>query len=111
MKDIASIVGERIRAYRKNAGLTQEKLAEKAELHHTYVGQLERGEKNATLETIEKIAGALNLPLEVLFEAIITGKTDNAIAKEAYALFTSLSEKEQQSLLNLIKKTVEYRNI
>jgi len=111
MKDIASIVGERIRAYRKNAGLTQEKLAEKADIHHTYVGQLERGEKNATLETIEKVAGALNLPLEVLFEAIVSGETDNAIAKEAYDLITSFSEKEQQTLLDLIKKAVEYKSI
>jgi len=111
MKEIASIVGERIRAYRKNAGLTQEALAEKAEVHHTYIGQLERGEKNATLETVEKIARALDLPFEVLFEAITTGNTDNTIAKEAYNLITSLSEKEQKALLDLIKKTVEYKNI
>jgi len=111
MKDIALIVGERIRAYRKSSGLTQEKLAEKAELHHTYIGQLERGEKNATLETIEKIAAALGLPLEVLFEAIITGEKNNTHAKEAYNLITPLSGKEQQAILDLIKKTVEYKKI
>jgi len=111
MKDIASVVGERIRAYRKRSGLTQEELAEKSELHHTYIGQLERGEKNATLETVEKIARALDLPFEVLFEAIISGDTDNAIAKEAYDLITSLSEKEQQALLEMIKRTVDFRNI
>ena len=111
MKDIASVVGERIRAYRKRSGLTQEALAEKAELHHTYIGQLERGEKNATLETVEKIARALNVPFEILFEAIISGDTDNAVAKEAYDLITSLPEKEQAILLDLLKKTVEFKSI
>jgi len=111
MNNIAMVVGERIRAYRKRSGLTQEELAERAELHHTYIGQLERGEKNATLETVEKIARALDLPFEVLFEAIVTGNTDNAIAKEAYELITSLPEKEQQALLELLKRTIDYKNI
>jgi len=110
MKDIASVVGERIRAYRKRSGLTQEALAEKADLHHTYIGQLERGEKNATLETVEKIARALDLPFEVLFEAIISGDTDNAVAKEIYDLITSLPEKDQAFLLDLIKRTVEFKS-
>jgi len=111
MKDIAMVVGERIQAYRRNAGLTQASLAEKAELHPTYIGQLERGEKNATLVTIEKVAGALNLPLEILFEAIVGGSTDNAFAKEAYELITSLPEKEQQSILDIMKKAVEYKKM
>jgi len=111
MKDITMVVGERIQAYRKKTGLTQAELAEKADLHHTYVGQLERGEKNATLVTIEKIARALNLPFEVLFEVILSGDNNNAFAKEAYDLITSLPSKEQQALLEMIKRTVEYKKI
>lgn len=42
---IAKIIGDRIRAYRNQKGWSQEYLAEKAEVHHTYIGQLERGEK------------------------------------------------------------------
>ena len=53
---IAKIIGDRIRAYRNQKGWSQEYLAEKAEVHHTYIGQLERGEKNATIESISKIA-------------------------------------------------------
>jgi len=91
--------------------MTQEKLAEKAGIHHTYVGQLERAEKNASLETIEKVAKALDIPLETLFEAIVGGDTENAIAKEIYELITAQPEKEQKVLLELIKKTVEYKGI
>ena len=49
---IAKIIGDRIRAYRNQKGWSQEYLAEKADVHHTYIGQLERGEKNATIESI-----------------------------------------------------------
>ena len=55
---IAKIIGDRIRAYRNQKGWSQEYLAEKADVHHTYIGQLERGEKNATIESISKIAGS-----------------------------------------------------
>ena len=53
MSDIAKIIGQRIRNYRTQKGLSQEKLAELAGCHPTYIGQLERGEKNATLESVE----------------------------------------------------------
>ncbi len=60
MSEIAKIIGQRIRNYRTQKGLSQEKLAELAGCHPTYIGQLERGEKNATLESVEKIASAIN---------------------------------------------------
>ena len=47
--------------------MSQEKLAEKADLHHNYVGELERGEKAATIDTLVKIAKALGVrPSELL---------------------------------------------
>lgn len=111
MKEIAKIIGERLRAYRNKAGLSQEELAEKSGLHYTYIGQLERGEKNATIESIEKVACALELPLEILFENIVQGKTKNETVKECYELVTALSEKEQKAILELIKKTIDYKRI
>ena len=110
MDHIAKTIGERLRKYRKDAGLTQEGLAEKADLHPTYIGQLERGAKNATLESIVKVARALELPLEVLFVAIVEGGASNAAAKEIYRLASVKSEKEQQALLDLVKKILEYKN-
>jgi len=111
MSDIAKIIGERLRAYRNRAGLSQDEVAEKAGVHPTYVGQLERGEKNATLESVEKVARALNLPFEVLFEAIMQGDTDNAVARECYELVTARPAKEQQAILDLIKKTIDYKKL
>lgn len=62
--------GARIRELRKEGGLSQEKLAELAELHRTYVSGVERGERNASLTSIERIANALNVSLSKLFEGV-----------------------------------------
>ena len=74
MSDIAKIIGQRVRNYRNQSNLSQEKLAEAAGLHPTYIGQIERGEKNVTIESIAKISEALNLPLSKLFEKLEIGR-------------------------------------
>ena len=56
MSEIAKHVGNRIRSYRTQLGYSQERLAEISGCHPTYIGQVERGEKNPTLESVEKIA-------------------------------------------------------
>lgn len=68
MVTILSKFGQRVRDLRLRQGLSQEKLAELASVHRTYVGMIERAEKNVTLTNVEKIAKALNTPLSTLFE-------------------------------------------
>src|SRR5208283_2638256 len=67
MDNVRSLVGERIRNLRKERGWSQEELGEKADLHHTYVGAVERGEKNASIDTLDKIADALGIEIVDLF--------------------------------------------
>jgi len=111
MSILTQLIGERIRMYRTRKDLSQEALGELAGLHGNYIGQLERGEKNATLESIEKVARALDLPFEVLFENIIDGRTQNEIPRKCYDLLTPLSVREQKAMLDLIEKAMEYRNV
>ena len=54
-------VGKTIRWYRTRAGMSIERLAEKADLHHNYVGEIERGEKAASLDTLMKLAKGLGV--------------------------------------------------
>ena len=62
--------GERVRSIRLRRGISQEALADKAGLHRTYVSSVERGERNATLTTIEKLAMALEVSMaELLSDA------------------------------------------
>lgn len=58
--------GVRVREIRKEKGLSQEELAHKADLHRTYIGMIERAEKNITLINIEKIANALEVKINNL---------------------------------------------
>ncbi len=62
--------GEIVREKRKERGLSQEDLAFKADLHRTYIGMIERAEKNITLENINKIAKALDTPISELFKNV-----------------------------------------
>jgi len=105
MKNTAKIIGERLRKYRQNAKMSQENLAELAGVHPTYIGQVERGEKNPTIESVIKIAGALQLPLEELFANIITGnESNNEIALKCYNLIIEQNIARQKDILDIIVK-------
>jgi transcriptional regulator with XRE-family HTH domain len=65
--DLQRAVGANLRAYRLERGLSQEQFAEVLGVHRTYMGGLERGERNLTLRSVERIAENLNLdPLELM---------------------------------------------
>lgn len=66
--EILKRFGERVRELRKSKDISQEELAHKADLHRTYIGMIERAEKNITLLNIEKIANALEVSIKELFQ-------------------------------------------
>jgi XRE family transcriptional regulator, regulator of sulfur utilization len=68
--------GDRIRELRMAKGLSQEELAERSAVHRTFIGRVERGETNVTLENIKKIAVGLDVPLVELFHQL-NGKDRN----------------------------------
>ncbi len=65
--DIKKQFGDRVRELRTEKKLSQEALAMSCKLHRTYIGNVERGEKNISLENIEKIAKALEVKVSDLF--------------------------------------------
>ncbi len=67
-KDILIRFGKKVREERKKLGLSQEEFADRASVHRTYVGMIERAEKNITLESMEKIAKALKIKISDLLE-------------------------------------------
>jgi len=66
-REILIKFGNKVRKERNKLGLSQEELASKAGVHRTYIGMIERAEKNITLENIEKVAKALDLKLSDFF--------------------------------------------
>lgn len=59
---LRGIVASNVRAARKERGLSQEALADEAGLHRTYVGSIERAERNISVDNIERLANALKVP-------------------------------------------------
>jgi len=68
MADIKIVFGKNLRFLREKKNISQEKLADLCGLHRTYISDVERGERNISLENIQKIANALQLGIIDLFE-------------------------------------------
>lgn len=66
-KELAHL-GHRLRAMRQRLGLTQEQLAERANLHYSYIGQVERGEKIPSLRTLKRLASAMHTSVDFFLE-------------------------------------------
>ncbi len=66
--NIKTLFGKRVRQERLRKGLSQEELAVRAGLHRTYIGMIERAEKNITIVNIERIATALEMEIGELFK-------------------------------------------
>ena len=69
-KDIKHAFGKRVRALRKSRKWSHEKMAEASRMHWTYIGQVERGERNLTLQSIQSIAKAFNMKVAELFRGV-----------------------------------------
>ena len=110
MSEIAKFIGQRIRNYRTQQRLSQEKLAELSGCHPTYIGQVERGEKNATLESIEKIALALGVPLSRLFEKLDDAGAYESIPFKCYELFSAKTKSEQEQLYRILIEIDKYKS-
>lgn len=108
MSSLSNEIGRRIRNYRIQLKLSQEELAEKCGLHPTYIGQVERGEKNATLESISKIAAGLNITLSTLFENIEgIAVAEPSCAAQAFGLIQSLPLEKQRKVLSILKSIIQ----
>lgn len=112
MSDLSVEIGKRIRNYRIGKKMSQEELAEKCGLHPTYIGQVERGEKNATLESISKITDGLSVTISTLFDKI---EFCEDAAKNinypliAYDLVQSIPNDSQKKLVSIIRNIIDMR--
>jgi len=70
VEDVRLRFGKRVRELRQIRGFSQEALADLAELHRTYIGGIERGERNVSLKNIEAIANALSVSMGELLAGI-----------------------------------------
>ena len=69
--NVKAVFGGNVRRLRKAKGFSQEELADRAGCHRTYIGSIERGERNLSLLNIVAIASALDVPIAALFHGIL----------------------------------------
>jgi transcriptional regulator with XRE-family HTH domain len=109
---IARQVGERIRKLRQERGVSQEQLALKAGITPSYLGQVERGQKSPTIDSIDKVARALQVSLEELFTfeyAELVHVDPQIIDKVAFQL-NGRTKIEQQMVHQIIKQILLFRD-
>jgi len=70
MQEVQKRLGKRVADLRRKKGFSQEGFAHECGFHRSYMGAVERGEKNITIRMIEKIAKALNIALSELFKSV-----------------------------------------
>lgn len=107
MDDIVKRLGERIRRLRKERNLSQDQLAELSGLHTNYVGQVERGEKNLTIETLKKVVDGLGVSLEELFRYLGPMKKKDAFG-EIVELLAERPRQDQEMALRVLKAVLEW---
>lgn len=95
-------LGQRIREERQKLNLTQEKLSETINVTTTYIGQIERGERRPTLDTLIKISNALGVSIDYLLRESITPASDN-LMNLWIQLTHDLSDDEKEMIIDLIK--------
>ena len=103
MSVIANRIGKRLKTKRIECGYTQEKVAELANLHPTYIGQVERGEKNLTIESLEKLCIALNYPMNELMTNLPSDEQYSSIADQCYDIIIDQTPENQAELLRILK--------
>jgi transcriptional regulator with XRE-family HTH domain len=103
VEDIKSLLGKRIRNLRKQKGLSQEELGWKSELHFTYIGAVERGERNCSIMTLKKIAKGLEIDIKGLFDSPDPKIDINKLRKEINNKVNLLSPQALIALKEILK--------
>ncbi|WP_339275343.1 helix-turn-helix transcriptional regulator [Paenibacillus sp. FSL W8-0426] len=107
MNDLIFRIGVRIRQLRKQQNISQDILAERSGLHNNYIGQVERGEKNITIESLNKIATGLNVSFEELFYCIDPIHQPDEIRQLVEILYSRPKE-DHAMVLTLVKNILDW---
>ena len=94
--------GRRLRELRRRAGLTQEQLGAQAGVGYKFLGSVERGNENPSLEVIDKLAAGLGVAPEVLFELEHTQKPE-ALRRTAHGLVDAADEPELKLIVRVLR--------
>ena len=108
--DITTEIGNRIRFYRKERKISQEELALQSELHPSYIGQLERGVKTPSIDTIYKITKSLDITMSEFLKSIETvDNAEDSYAMKTYYLIEQENHSDQKSIYEIVKNILSMK--
>lgn len=113
MSEIAIAFGNKVREIRKSKHLSQEELAYRASISAAHLGQIERAQKNPTLDTMYQIATALETSLQEIFadSSAPQSKCDATLTSEKILLhLEKMSEYQQNEILRIIRSVERFQN-
>jgi len=95
-------LGKRIRAERRKQDLTQEKLAEMADISESFMGHIERGGRTLSIETLAKLANALKLNIEYILSGEYSYQP-NMLPQEVFDALNKMSSNQRKVFLDIMK--------
>ncbi len=104
-------IPKRLRELRLQAHLSQEQTALAANITPAFLGQLERGEKNPTIVTIEKLCGVFRLSLPEFFSDHEYDSSGDAVIDQISTLLINRSIEEKQEIFKLLKASLQLRDL
>lgn len=104
MRSLIKTIGLRTRRAREELDLTQEQVAERAGLHVSYIGQIERGLREPSLKSLVSITHALNLDLVDIFTD--EGDKEDRLLRELRHVIGTLEPPQQRQVLGIVRRVV-----
>jgi transcriptional regulator with XRE-family HTH domain len=104
VNDLLVLLGRRVHELRAAKKWSQEEFAHVSGLHRTYVGQIERGEKNISFDNLSKVASALDLTLSALLEGLENRRAPNVKPGQAETGSSKATAHEQLEIRKLVRR-------
>lgn len=111
MNELSTALGSHIRQLRHQKKVSQEELGFKASISAAHLGQIERGQKKPTVETLGRIAAALNISVSELFhfDAPVPTQQSSETMDKIHAHLLSMTEDQRRDILKIIKTFKHFR--
>lgn len=111
MLNLSDIFGNKLKYIRRSLKITQEELALKCGMEASHIGQLERGEKNPTLNTLYRISNGLNISIPELidFENELIFEEQDEVTNKLLSYLKEMDSNEKNQILDIIKVLKKYK--
>ena len=107
--ELAPQIGERIRRIRKKEGLSLEGLALRCDMNPAYVGHIERGMRNPTLATLERICKGLGIRVEDLFKGLdVPVDMESAAVRHLSSMVSEMTPEQTQRFLHIVDEILQF---